>query len=257
MFGSPTKLPVNEEERDWIDEGLRRLERMLGARRMLEAQVILPTPEHFPDPYDKSQASAEALFRRVCGYMHVDSSTIELEFFTDETKDLKKLLPYWRGASGGCAGLYTHGKSSKEGEIAAGMVIAVNEAHFDDPLALVATIAHELGHVILLGGGLVNGDVSDHEPLTDLLTVYLGFGVFTANSAARFRQYQDERRAGWSMQRLGYLPQEAFGYALARFAILRREAKPEWVKYLTPNVLAHYKSSRTWLSENLTSENAP
>jgi hypothetical protein len=54
--------------------------------------------------------------------------------------------------------------------------------------------------------------------MTDLITVFLGLGIFTANSAGRFRQYQEDRRQGWSMQRLGYLPKEIYGDSLARFA---------------------------------------
>jgi len=53
------------------------------------------------------------------------------------------------------------------------------------------------------------------EPLTDLLTVFLGFGVFTANAAFRIEQHQDGRSQGWSARRQGYLSEEEFGYALA------------------------------------------
>jgi len=86
--------------------------------------------------------------------------------------------------------------------------------------------------------------------MTDLVTVFLGLGIFTANSAARFRQYQDERRHGWSMQRLGYLPEEVYGYALARFTAERCVLKPEWAKYLSPNVRAYFQKSWSWLKKN-------
>ena len=130
------------------------------------------------------------------------------------------------------------------------MVVAVRSTQLKDPLALVATIAHELGHVILLGGHLLDPDTPDHEPMTDLLTVFLGLGIFTANSAGRFQQFQDERRQGWSMQRLGYLPEEVYGYALARFAIERGEKKADWPKHLSTNVGSYFKQSRAWLIEN-------
>jgi len=74
-----------------------------------------------------------------------------------------------------------------------------------DPMSLVATMAHELGHVILLGGNLLTHDTPDQEPMTDLLTGFTGLGIFTANSAARFMQFQDDRRApdgrpnGWAI----------------------------------------------------------
>jgi hypothetical protein len=54
---------------------------------------------------------------------------------------------------------------------------------------LVATLAHELGHIILLRPGLIKRTKEDMEPLNDLLTIFLGFGIFTANAAFRFEQH--------------------------------------------------------------------
>jgi hypothetical protein len=228
---------------------------MPGRSRMLQAKVILPDAEHFPDPYDKTPTSAEMLFQRMCGYVQVDPARIELEIFPDETEELREVLPYWSGSSGGCAGLYTHDTvahcNEKRGDKGnQHMLVALRSTLLKDAVPLVATVAHELGHVILLGGGLMAPATPDHEPLTDLLTVFLGLGIFTANSAARFRQYQDERRQGWSMQRLGYLRQEVYGYALARFAAERGENKPGWARYLSTNVRAYFKRSRSWLARN-------
>jgi hypothetical protein len=255
MLGFRPKLPVSEDERCWVDEGFRRLEKMLGRRRLLEAMVVMPTAEHFPDPYDKTPTAAEKLFCRVCTYMQVERSAIELEIFPDETEELSKILPSWRAKDGKrAAGLFVHDKgdhSPAEHQCdQRDMVVAIRSTLLQDPLSLVATVAHELGHVILLGGGLMSRETEDHEPLTDLLTVYFGLGIFTANSAARFRKYQDERRQGWSTQRLGYLPEAVFGYALAKFCLERGEEKPEWARHLSPNVRADFKRSRTWLAEN-------
>ena len=189
MFGPAPKLPVTEADRKWVDEGFRRLEKMLGRRRMADAQVVLPTPQFFPDPYDETAARADVLFQRVYGYMRVERRTVELEIFADETDELREVLPYWRGGSGGCAGLYTHDHPADETESHKGMVVAVRSSQLKDPLALVATLAHELGHVILLGGRLMDARTEDHEPMTDLLTVFVGMGIFTSNAAARFLQY--------------------------------------------------------------------
>ena len=129
------------------------------------------------------------------------------------------------------------------------MVVAIRNTVARDPMSLVATVAHELGHVILLGRGLVNADTEDHEPLTDLLTVFLGLGIFTANSAAQFRQFQNERQFGWSTQHLGYLSQRMFGYALAKFAIERGD-QAAWASHLTTNVRSDFKNSKKWLERN-------
>ena len=124
------------------------------------------------------------------------------------------------------AGLYTHDRVAEFNEKRRTtdnqrLLVALRSTLLKDPFPLVATLVHERGHVILLGGGLLDPGTLDHEPLTDLLTVFVDFGIFTANSAARFQQYQDERRQGCSMQRLGYLRQEVYGYALAKFAAER------------------------------------
>jgi len=251
MFGFTPKLPVSEEERQWVDEGFRRLERLVGRRRMLDAKVVEPSAEDFPDRYDKSPEAVEKLFSRVCAYMRVDRGSIELEIFPDEAEELQKMLPSWSSRGGGnrAAGLYLHAhERSKDGED--GMVVAIRSTMLKDPMSLVATVAHELGHVILLGGKLMSSTTSDHEPMTDLLTVFLGLGIFSANSAARFKQFQEDRRIGWSTQRLGYLPESVFGYALAKFASERDERKPEWARHLSPNVQADFKNSKRWLEKN-------
>ena len=54
MFGFSPRLPISDEERQWVNEGFRRLEKLLGRPRMLDARVITPTAEDFPDPYDNT-----------------------------------------------------------------------------------------------------------------------------------------------------------------------------------------------------------
>jgi hypothetical protein len=253
MFGFSAKLPVSEEERQWVNDGFRRLEKSLGRHRMLEAEVVEPTAEDFPDAYDRSPEAVEQLFARVCSYMQVDRSTVELEIFPDETEELHEMLPSWSSdGTPGAAGLYLHAHTSDRpnNDSSRRMLVALRSSLSKDPTVLVATAAHELGHVILLGGGLMSASTKDHEPMTDLLTVFLGLGVFTANSAARFKQFQNDRKIGWSMRRLGYLPESVFGYALAKFAAERGEKKPKWTRHLSTNVRADFKNSSRWLDEN-------
>src|SRR5579883_2608236 len=179
MFGFRAKLPITSEQKVWIDSAFEGLSRHLGRQRMIEAEVILPDAQYFPNRYDATDASAEKLFQRLCEYMQVERACIDFEVFHDETERLKEVLPHWRGNRGGCAGLYVRDNDHSR------MAIALRETELKNPLSLVATLAHELGHVILLGGGLVDRNASDMEPLTDLVTVFLGLGIFTANSAVQ------------------------------------------------------------------------
>lgn len=200
LFGP--KLPISEDQRQWVDSSFWRLARLLGRNRLIDAKVVLPTDQYFPDPFDGSDDAVKTLFARVCSYMAVDRTQIDLHLLADNTATLRDLWPFWGGESRGCAGLYMHESDDLR------LVIVLDGSNSKDPHKLVATMAHELGHAILLGRKLVGRSETDMEPFTDLLTVFLGFGVFTANACARFRQFQDERKIGWSMDRLGYLPQD-------------------------------------------------
>jgi hypothetical protein len=151
-------------------------------------------------------------------------------------------VPFSSGPTSGAAGPYHHNPTAKPH-------ISINQKQLKDPMALVAVLAHELGHIILLRPGLVPRDDPDMEPMNDLLTVFLGFGIFTANAAFRFKQYTSDRSQGWSARRLGYLSEELFGYALARFALERGEVKPAWRKFLSTSISAYLKRSAAWLAD--------
>ena len=235
MFGlTKPKLPVTEAQKKWVDDGFLRLAKLLGSQRLLESTPVTPTPEHFPDRYDRSEEALRLMFERVAGYMQVDPGEVELTLFAEGHDLTRSLVPFHEGHSSGAGGLY-HGDDDGRARI------AVNQKEMKEPMALVAVLAHELGHVILLRPGLVDRKDPDMEPLTDLLAVFLGFGIFTANAAFRFEQHSDNTSQGWSVRRSGYLSEGLCGYALARYAFERGERKPRWATHLTSNVAGHFK----------------
>jgi len=176
--------------------------------------------------------------------MQVPRGHVELAVIPDSS-ELVEMLHAYSHKSDGPAGLH-YGSTSKDER----PLVAVHRSLLKDPLALVATLSHELGHVILLDGGHLSRDTEDMEPMTDLVTVYLGMGVFTANASRRFLQFQDDRKQGWSMRRLGYLPEVVFAYALARFAAERGEDQPQWTAHLSTNLKAWFRQSAAWLKKD-------
>jgi hypothetical protein len=237
------KLPVTEEQKRWVDSSFLRLAGLLGSDRLLEATVVLPTSEYFPDPYDRSEAALQSMFERVAGHMRLNPSDIDVKLFASADEVTRDLAPFRSGETSGAAGLYHHDPAERPH-------ISINETELEDPMALVAVLAHELGHIILLRPGLVDRAAADMEPLNDLLTVFLGFGIFPANSAFRFEQHQDYSKQGWSARRLGYLSEEQLGYALARFAFERGEQKPAWRSFLNTNIAAYLKRSAACMDKN-------
>jgi hypothetical protein len=238
MFGwfrSKAECPVDTATREWIDTRWVWLEGQFGRKRLREARVILPRPEFFPDPFHHTEEDARQMLDRICEYMDIDSASVELSLYEDRN-------PVYQGEwSHGTSGLY-HPDGGK-------FRIWVEVTNLQDPLAMVGTMAHELGHVHLLGHGRISDEAEDHEPLTDLLTVYFGMGVFTANSVIREHYWQAGHVSGWRMGRRGYLGMPAYGYAFARFARARDEDGADWVRELRLDVRSAFKQAMRFLAE--------
>lgn len=234
----PPTCPVSPERKAWLERRMNWLGGQFGVRRLLARPVVLPTPEFFPDPYDGSPATAEALFARVCRYMEVSRSRITFSVFQADRDPLPRHLR--EGRSAGAAGLY---QADALGQVAVG----VEQAQLADPMSLVGTMAHELAHVHLLGDRRLSPDTPDHEPLTDLLTVLYGLGIFTANSVIRESSWSDGTHAGWSVGRQGYLTGPEYGYAFALLALAREEAAPTWAAHLRLDVRSALKQGLRYL----------
>lgn len=121
--------------------------------------------------------------------------------------------------------------------------IWVEANNLGDPLSLVGTLAHELAHVHLLGQGRVTEDTEDHEPLADLLTVYLGLGIFTANSAFHENYWHEGHYSGWRIGKRGYLGMPVYGYAFAKFAMARGDDGSDWSKELRLDVRSAFNEA--------------
>jgi hypothetical protein len=238
------QCPINDELRAWIEKSSSWLVRALEIK-LEEVVVVLPTSEFFPDLYRARDEDVDKLLRRVCGYMGIDRERLSLELFSDEHKELRSLLPSFESHGRGTAGQYRK-------DDAGSITIRLNASDLNNPMVLVATIAHELGHVLLLADGKVSHERNDHEYLTDLVTVLLGLGIFSANSSFKFRQWSGGFRQGWESRRLGYMNEPMFGYSLAWFAFLRKEHKPDWSKYLEADARHYFKSSARFLEKTVT-----
>lgn len=217
MFGLfRPRCPVPSTEKAWIERRLTWLADTFGPERMTRSTVILPTSEYFPDPYQGSEADVEALLRRVCTYMGVPRERITLRFFQERNTTATH-----------AAGMYVQ-KEREE--------IWLEQSQLADPAAVVGILAHELAHVLLLGDQRLSADEEDHELVTDLMTVFLGMGLFGANSAIREKYEQRVLVYTWQISKLGYMSERMYGYAHAVFAWAREETKPPWVSYFRPNV---------------------
>ncbi|MGL6074438.1 MAG: SMI1/KNR4 family protein [Fimbriiglobus sp.] len=237
-FRSQPECPIDAETREWLDRRWHWLEGQFGTERVRQAPVVLPRPEFFPDTFRGTEEDVRRMLDRVCGYMDIDPKTIVMSLYSAEDGPFPGQPHLYSWEWQGSVGMY----EPEEDQFRLWFEIE----QIRDPLNLVATMAHELGHVHLLGHGRVSRDEKDHELLTDLITVYFGLGLFTANSVLRERE--SKITLGTFVHSYGYLTMPTFGYALAKFARLRGEDKPKWVRELRPDVRLAFHQAKKFLS---------
>jgi hypothetical protein len=238
-----SKCPVDKETQEWIDESFRWMIAEFGLDTLRSVEVILPTEEFFPDDFDGSRPSIRSMLERVCEYMDVDANLVDIRF--DESEDVPEIHPLAAEGTERSHALGTYQKRC-DGKYQ----ISLNVTQVTNPEMLVATIAHELGHVILLGEDRLDPDHPGHEQLTDLVTVFYGLGIFNANTTVVFEQWTNPQYQGWRIGGGGYLTEEIFGYALGLFAALRNEVKPTWPRYLSTNVRSYFKDAAKYLEKS-------
>jgi hypothetical protein len=180
-------------------------------RDVLQRPIVLPA-ELIPAGYDGSLVAAEEVCARVAERMDLPSGQCALSFglAADGVR-----RPAYRGVVREPSGRWVRGAERNEIQLAPALAA--------DPVALVAIFAHEAGHELLLGDGRISfAHRHDHESLTDLLTVFYGLGIFTANAAYERRPRPNGR--GKQPLARGYLREAALSEALAYYALLRASA---------------------------------
>ena len=164
---------------------------------------------------------------------------IDLQYFDSEQNPLLDHMVAFERRREGPAGLFIDPSNAGK------LIIALDIRILSSAPQVASTLAHELAHVHLLGDRRLKPEEEDHEQLADLLTVFFGMGIIAANAAFHFSQWQYGQWGGWSAGRSGYLTEEEYGWALANYAWLRDECKPDWANHLSDRKSTRLNSSHT------------
>jgi hypothetical protein len=224
---------VSEKARLWTEESLRWLRAEFGDDA-LRGEVLRPQKVFPPGSYTGSEDDASVVLRRLSDRMGVPAESVAIEFDDDPDVTPDPRVPVVHQFSGAA------GEYRRRGGMA---VLAVRRRQLRHPVALAATLAHELAHARLLGEQRIEPGRSDGEQLTDLTAIFFGTGIFTANAAFDFAQTP----SGWQSSHLGYLGETLSGYALAYFAYLRGEREPDWTAALDTNPRAYLRQGLRYL----------
>lgn len=226
-------FPLDMETKEWIDAKVSWIIHHFGIDRIKRCSIVA-ADSRLLDNYDPNNVDSIAtLFSKVCVLLDVDYDSIEFELI-DGSRD---------PSSEKALGTYLAIPGARQS-------IAIDVSLLSSPVSLISTLAHELCHVLLIGEGRITGDEDDHEPLTDLLTVFLGFGALAANSVLEERSWLDGTNGRWELSVKGYMTMEMYGYAIAIFATLRGESTKEWSPRLRLSVRNAFARSMRYFATN-------
>jgi hypothetical protein len=188
------KCPVSEDMRKWLDYAFNWLTLAFGEEQIITRKVLTPHHTDFPIRYDGEENSAKGTIEILALQMEIDPDDIHLDVYSEGESKISTGSPFGNAIylnqfddekySGG---LY-FGKE-KDGKYHIGL----ERQKLLSPESMIATLAHELAHIKLLGE---NGISENDERLTDLTTTVFGLGIFNANAA--FNSFQTINSHGWS-----------------------------------------------------------
>lgn len=241
MVDPSQALPPAEEREELLD-ALAELVEQVGAEPLIRAPLLLPREDYFPDPWTPDEAGIYRLARRLLRYAGLGDLDVSVELFSED--DPARHDPWVHserhsGAAAWFAGIH-------DGVVDFG----ANVEQLDDPLGLTAALAHETSHAFRFHHGLMVDDLTTEEQLTDLTTVYLGFGLLTTNVALRHRSQVIAGTLGASRYQrtmLGYLSPQTMSFLLACHQLVRDEAAKGVVRELESNQAHYYRKARGWL----------
>lgn len=213
---------VSIEERGQLLDELRLLIEQRGPETFLAAPIRQPTPEDFPDPFEPSARGVERLLNRILGYAGIGEYEVVLDTFS-QPDEIQGLSDRGERAKWGHDGAAAWFAGIDGGRCHFGVA---EERMVGEPVTLVATLCHEVAHAWRHHHGLVEADHDTEELLTDLSTVFLGFGILTTNGSYVYRQGGEYTGtvaiSRWSHARAGYLSPESMSFLLAAQVRARR-----------------------------------
>ena len=230
MFGLLSKKPLLDEvASQWLVDAYGWALRHFDAKVFFDESILVtPTNEHFPGRETSAEGMAALIFDRVqtyAGVRHWPFQIVDALNYvpTDTPPRLNAALLVQRGAH--AANLPAH---------TAPLIIPYNPHQIGKPESLIASYAYILAYYLgTLAKELPPGGENYWPHATELLGVFMGFGIMFANTAYTFKGGCGSCYNPLA-ERAEFLSQDEVTYAMALFCALKRIP--------TQTVLPHLKS---------------
>ena len=233
-----TKPLLDDESVRWIfatfDWALRNLDADLFYG---ETILVTPTNDHFPGRESSPQGMADLIFERVKAYAGMGHWPFRLAD-SDVCLTVEPVRPLIQGALRGPGGI-----AAADGN-AQPLIIRYDPQMVANPEAIIAVFAHSLAHHL---GSMVEepppGGMQNWPHLTEILGVFMGFGLMLANSAFNVRARSCGSCGGPAPDRRNFLSQYHITYALALFCVLKEIPNREAAAHLKKSLRGYFRDA--------------
>ena len=196
-------LPTGVEQ-EWLIDALASLIQRQGYEPFVLAPIVQPDRKHFPEASGHAAYVLDRATRRMLQYAGMGDLDVCFEAFAENDPDATE-----GGTRCGTTAAYFRG--IEDGRCLFGLNIEGS----GDAEYLAGVMCHEVAHAYRRKHSLESEDIDEEERLTDLTTIYLGFGILSANNSLRYRSEGDYEETRWSTSSTGYLTPQAMSFLLA------------------------------------------
>jgi hypothetical protein len=236
MFGFLDRRPLLEATyAEWLFEifawALRNFDPVMFRE---ETVLVTPSNEHFPGRASSADEMANLIFRQVIGFAGMQHWPVRLlppgSCVLEPATEIR-LIDNKRGSR------------ARAAEVPSGtLAISYDPGYINNPEAMIAVFSHTLAHYLGSSASEPPPGGSENWPqVTEILAVFLGFGLMFANTALIFPR--GGCCGGALVQRSAAVSQHDITYALAIFAALKRLPPKTVTAHLKKSLRGHFKQA--------------
>ncbi len=199
-----------------------------------ETFLVTPSNEHFPGRANSPDEMANLIFDRVVVYAGMTHWPLKLVPPGSCVLEPAAEVRVVAGARGS--------RAVAAAESPASLTLSYDPDYLNNPEAMIAVFAHTLAHYLGASANEPAPGGTDNWPhVTEILAVFLGFGLMFANTALVLPR--GGCCGGTVVRRQAYVSQHDITYALAIFSALKGVPHKEVLQHLKKPLRGHFKQA--------------
>ena len=214
------KLPINNLEKAWVESSMVWLATHVGIEAFFKSDIILPSPSA------GRPANLEIL--QEIQYAYREQLGSKLKPITLSRQPTTSRGTHYRYRDG---------------------VLVFSDRLLENDQDAIATLLHHVSHEWLDGNFQMDWSTEELDWFSDLLPVYMGWGIFGANTTVFSQSDRIGEVDNWRIASHRVLTSRLFGYGLALFAWGHGETAPRWQRMLRPDARLPFKKMSSYLHQ--------